>query len=589
MLLLVWLRSDASERPLAARSETPSAARESAPDSLRGGSAEKRVETAPDKDRVEAGARSGAPEEASAPAAPPAADDRRAELIVRVVDERTGAAVPEVLVGVHPVVEGQDPFADSEVVQRQLKPWSRGVRVEDIVPVEVQTTESDGRAHFVPSTGVALRLVTFGEYEDDPMASRTLGEGDVGGLDRARWPARLPLAPIAPGEVRAVDFVVPVRERRPLTVTVLEEGAEGRAVAGAEVVLVRRRSTVIAGTGSVSRAGKRDCGTTDAAGKLTFDATRIEDVHGKITADGFGPAFFALAPGSPDALVVRLTEAASVQGQLVDPQGAPVARQRIGAAGHTRDHPWFGGRPEHADQGGDLGWRVRTEHDGRFRFEELPANVPLEFEIAFEDRTLCDAEWPLVLAPGEVREVRWTACFGLVLTGVVLDAEGRPLAERPVWLLRDRETPRGQRYLRGNELEADQVARAARTDLEGRFELDELMPGTYWIALAPGEAGGPKLAVPVRVDQDHLSVELREPQSLTIRGVVSRAGQAASGARIVARPEVGRGEIVAVADANGVFALGPLAPGSFLVRADTASTGEVRAQAGDRDLELTLD
>jgi len=500
------------------------------------------------------------------------------ELLVRAIDRATGVPVAGLLVGLHRVV--------SEVAQRQLKPWTRGLRTSALVPVTVRTTGPDGRAGFTPAPGVPLRVVTLGEYAGDPLAERVLAEGDVGELDRERWPVRFDLPPLAAGEVRAFDFVTPVRRRARLRLRVL---AGTNPVAGAKVMLVRRRATAIAGTGSVERAGSTECGTTDAAGRIEVEATMLEDVHGRVEADGFGPAFFVLVETRRE-LVVRLRRSASVSGRLVDTDGAAASGVRIQARANMRNHAWFGGVPASADQGGDLEWGARTDTDGRFVLEGLPAGVAIELYLMNEDRALCDADWPLVLEPGEEREVLWTACEGWTLEGVVLDREGQPLPERAVWLLRGEGVPEGRRYLRGNELETDQVIAATLSDLDGRFTLDELVAGNYWIALAPREHPGPSAALPVRVSAQ-TQVVVRELPSLRIRGLVLRRGVACAGALVRATPEPGLGEVIVLADATGAFDLGPVAAGTFLLRAEMDGTVgvPVRAEAGDVALELLVE
>jgi len=206
----------------------------------------------------------------------------------------------------------------------------------------------------------------------------------------------------------------------------------------------------------------------------------------------------------------------------------------------------------------------------------------------------------VTLAPGETREVELRPSNICKLTGIVKDDKGLPVADLTLWLLRAGTSP--HLYLSSWEDE-DLVARA-KTDAQGRFTIPKVSPGTWRLgpeakmyrdgAPIPEDAVAP-VAILVEIptgEQEH-EVELVVHRGITISGtVLDPDGNGVNNAGVSAFAD---GNWIGTScNEDGVFVLGPLAPGNYKLDAtpsfhkEFADSERVQVDAGAHDVVLHL-
>ncbi len=123
---------------------------------------------------------------------------------------------------------------------------------------------------------------------------------------------------------------------------------------------------------------------------------------------GYSTTFFLIdgehaSPASP--ALIRLLKSAVITGRITDRRGKPLP-----ALGFWVDAALADFLPEETDVVRDkwpLTWSATTIGGGRFRLENLPANIPLRYHILLGSKILLREERGLVLAPGETLERTW--------------------------------------------------------------------------------------------------------------------------------------------------------------------------------------
>lgn len=125
---------------------------------------------------------------------------------------------------------------------------------------------------------------------------------------------------------------------------------------------------------------------------------------------------------------------------------------------------------------------------------------------------------------------------GLAIEGTVRYEDGEPASR--AWLVADHENP-----LWGDSTGADDPIvgdlldagpprehRVTRADEQGRFRIDGLSPGTYWIGAREVEAGGPPLAL-VRTRHEDVSIAgiVVDPRGARVAEAIVSTGEASAG------------------------------------------------------------
>jgi hypothetical protein len=309
-----------------------------------------------------------------------------------------------------------------------------------------------------------------------------------------------------------------------------------------------------------------------------------------VVSPGHGLAITSIDRGHEsrdDALVIRLSESAHLNALAVARDGTPLEGVRV----RLTTKPWHVAQsmgPEVWARLDDLEWSCRTGPDGRCSIE-LPAFTPLALEYEKEGLFERSESDPITLDPGEVREVVCHIGSGAAIAGRLMEEGGEGIEGVELWLVpAEADVPR---YLRSY----DEPAASTTTDRTGRFELTDVAEGAWWVGPAPGGAF-PTRAEVVDVaggvaDRELLLVV---PRDLFIEGhVVDDSGAPLARVHVSLTKE---GEQVWVddeTDEDGLFAIGPVARGTFDLRAWSALTDHVRSgaipvAAGDDEVRVEL-
>lgn len=256
--------------------------------------------------------------------------------------------------------------------------------------------------------------------------------------------------------------------------------------------------------------------------------------------------------GATTTVDLPLTLGATLSGRVVDEHGAPVAGAsgRLARGGRSRaERIPFRRDAEDA--------AFRTGPDGTFKAERLAPGGDQQLVVAHPEFERCVLPGLTLPAGGAKTGLTVVLRRGLELTGVVVDAEGRPVtgAEIEVRPSASERTGRGGGFLieLGGRRNAD--ASQASSGADGRFRVAGLSPGAYSVHARRGGYADTSLD-PVRLERNELapSVELKLGAGAAIRGFVRRNdGAGAKGYVVRARPESG-------GDGGGPFGVGPLEP-----------------------------
>jgi hypothetical protein len=241
---------------------------------------------------------------------------------------------------------------------------------------------------------------------------------------------------------------------------------------------------------------------------------------------------------------------------------------------------------------------VTTDVDGRFRLAEPRAMHVVTVTVAASDgRALTELRPDLDVAPGETAELTLRAPRGATLSGVVLDADGRPVPGAQVlawtaWLPEVEAI--GQRR--------PDPDRRVSCDAAGRFVLSGAGPPLLLVPSAPGMAPVRGLHGRLADGETMTDVVLRLGPAHRLAGrVVDEHGVPVAGQPVLATRSDGRHGThspvpgaplgaLAVSGDDGRFALEPLAAGAWSVRTGQAPYMplELRVEAPAAGLEITL-
>lgn len=325
--------------------------------------------------------------------------------------------------------------------------------------------------------------------------------------------------PAPAGQTQATIALAPTA----LLQGVVVEAATADPVAGVRVVARAREGSYVAVSGADGRyritglAGGECALSADHAGFVPWSREGIR-----------------LAAGEAEGLDVALTRGAAVAGRVTDEQGAPVA----GAAGHVVRRGGTGVDVFKQFVAGS--GTFETDAEGRFVVRRLEPGPNQTLSVRHEDHqpeTLAGLE----LTPGETLSgIDVVLRRGLVLRGVVVDPDARPVPDAQVRLTRSRSnlggggfffTPWGRAFAPGEE----------STDVEGRFEVRGIAPGPYQLSVTK------RSYVTARLDEVEVTEEgIAEPLEVTlvpgasISGVLTTTtGSPAPGLRVMALPAAG--------------------------------------------------
>jgi len=495
----------------------------------------------------------------------------KALLLVRAVDQGNGEALPRVRMSLRP--------------QRGGSSFSRHVSESRGSLGTSPLTDAEGRAEFDVPAGVELRLTAQGADEHVGRA-----EAEV--------------EPLARGERRELVLEIPSGNDLHFFVQVLAR-EDRTPIAGAhvELLLASTRTTSVDGreTSTVLETIVAE-GLTDEEGR--FDALlrswSVRDL--RVRAPGYGVVLGQVGKehDAPEfAKVVLLAGAATVRARVVSLGGVPLAdgTVRLWTEGYRltgTEHRETYYSPSIAWQE----WTARVDAEGTCVLEELPAGVPLHIEIRRAGEVVKKDLPDLVLESGELREVVWNLGGACRLGGTLLDQNDEPVAGHAVWLERAAHSV----PCVFSKYAARSVAEST-TDEAGRFAFDDVGTGRWCLGpaavLSEWDDRDPRALAPVAIlveipeGSPAEQVLLRAHRGLYIQGrVLDPAGEPARGVRISGfNMEALVSFDVPDTEEDGSFALGPLVPGRYDLRArggGGASPDRIVAEAGARDVVLVM-
>ena len=461
----------------------------------------------------------------------------------------------------------------------------------------------------LPRVWVDLRLAGA-ERTDLPL--RTAVTGDEGTArfelppDRAlelatrteAWiaeEARLDVAPLTPGEARTLDVPLATEADARFFGRVLD-AATDQPLAGAWVRL-DDLVTWDAAAGGFERPGVAEASSgTDGLFELRLCSWRPGVL--RIVREGYGMAMVSASAafGSPlEPRVVSLEREAALEITVVG--ASEPLRAVVSVPSHhllNESGPWnYRWLP-------DPRWEapVQADQTGGARLAGLPPNVPLALRLLAGEETVHESE-PLRLDPGETRRLELVLSAGAGIRGVVVDEAGAPAPGTEVWLVKgaQAETTLFHSYV-------EPFART-RADERGAFAFAGVEDGEWTVGPASTRAvGAPArpdlvagLAHAVRIGPGAApELELVVWRGLYVRGrAVGAGGSEPVGFVTVFASSPGFfGSVLAMSDAKGDFALGPLVPGDYVVQGRASGAGShtsaapVRAKAGDEGVVLSF-
>lgn len=415
--------------------------------------------------------------------------------------------------GYAPAILELDPLEPKYYVgfEAVLRPGQRGVgRVVDpdaapVAGAEVELTPA-ARAHENPSW-----------WDDDRPRLLTADDGrfEVPDLVSGRYRLTVAARGFAPLEVDGLEIgETASTDLGIFTLTpgaVLEgrvEDPAGRPVAGAEAWIdLGRVSRLLTRRETVVRA-------TDRAGRFVFeDLPPGEEIGLTVRKRGFVPTDrITVAVPAAEPVTVVLAPAGRVTGTVLGPDREPVAGAEVEIG------------PDDPDERARRGSRDRTDAEGRFALEDVPAGtVALTVRApAYLEYRLADHE----VTPGEPDDpLEIVLERGAVVHGTLTAAGGEPVPGASVRVLSRQETRRGD--LRpGSEVQ---------TDAEGGFRVEGVPPGPASVIARRGKHHHVERKIEVRPGDQR--VDLVFGPGYTVSGrVVDGGGRPVADARVGLQP-----------------------------------------------------
>ncbi|MBM7119142.1 carboxypeptidase regulatory-like domain-containing protein [Archangium primigenium] len=244
---------------------------------------------------------------------------------------------------------------------------------------------------------------------------------------------------------------------------------------------------------------------TDARGHFAFEGLPAQPHY---TLEARHPGLMSSLEVDPqesaDTLTVEMAPAVALRGVVRDPTGRPIPDAHVEAEVAPSD-----------EEGNALGGSARTDEHGAYVLEDL---VPAHYRVHAGAAGHLDSESQEVELTRGAREQDFTLAPATVLSGVLVDEDGQPVADESL------------------QLTSPALAETLRTDSgqDGRFAFDVPRVGRY------------HLQVMGRTSQAQAPVEVTAPAELrlsvqrlpTLRGeVVDDTGLALSGVEVSLWPE----------------------------------------------------
>lgn len=335
------------------------------------------------------------------------------------------------------------------------------IRLREPARITGRVLGADGRP--LPGASVAARPEPTGDGRDPagtpgaftPLPVKTGADGGftIAGLSPGPWS----LAIRAPGHLlsRREGVVVAEGEAAEAGAIRLEAGlAIAGTVADLEGAPIRgARVEIVPGSDVDAALFAADRVWTDAAGRFSFDALPPGTYGLTVFAPGYAPELREIAAGGQE-VAFRLEAGKTIEGRVLLPDGTPAPGIVVTARGAD-------GGTARAVSGPGGEFRFTELHSGDFRIDAAPERPGGPDGVVSGPDV---RETTMVGVPAGARDVEIRLKPGLAIAGVVVTAEGTPVAGATV-------------IARGPGPEA-----FAATDERGAFRLRRLSPGEYTIA-----------------------------------------------------------------------------------------------------------
>lgn len=401
--------------------------------------------------------------------------------------------------------------------------------------------------------------------------------------------ASLVLAPLVEGEQRELVVALEARAAVPCEALIID-AESGAPIAGAEL---RRRHTE-PGPATAWTVRGVPSAISEERGRATLARPAGQAATYQVDARGYGPATFRVSGEETGAArTVRLSRAAQVELRLDGAVDAAALLARVHCP------------PGEVDRGGgnfaagaELEWVEPFGRDGRVTVTGLPAHAALQLEVLDERGELVVPSSPLRLAPAEARVIELDLAGGVHVFGALAGADGAPIPDQELWLVPA--ARRGPANLASREsLRA--VHTRTRTDGLGRFSLRGVPHGDWCLGPAPALRPGSTELAPLGQwfhapqELEELELNVRTCAGVYLAGrVLDPDGAAAGHAALTYRGLGDATPLYAQTDQHGAFALGPLPPGAYELRAQPdrrgahAGSAPELVVAGEAPIDLHL-
>lgn len=460
---------------------------------------------------------------------------------------------------------------------------------------EAQKKVADGQGGFfaleqvrTDPDGKGTLSIAPGEERELNVSHRELGSEN---LTRT-------IAPMEPGEVRAIDVVLRTKNDAMYTAIVVD-GETGRPLAGVVVdVQAPTVGTIVTLAKPALRAPRIAALRTDEGGVAAFPDATWRKRSAVLFAEGFAVRRVR-AGGSPKAKgleaphEVRLEREALLHVRLVDAPENVMVHATINS---SRLYSQVGGMIELS---GPRHFRVYADPLGdgsSFLVRGLPSGASVEIFVVESGKLLHQENGVVTPEAGKVKRLAIALGMNGRVRGKALGVDGKPVAGKDVWI----DTASG--HFVSEFFRYEEAFAKTSTAKDGTFEFERLPPGKYMVAYVQGMERGGGVAAPiaegVRVDVtgsgDPVDVVLQELMGLTISGkLLDPDGEPARGYVTVRMKGGSWSRDVNLRSDDGTFAVGPLLPGLYMVsgsahRHPYAASLRIEVEAGAEDVVLQL-
>jgi uncharacterized GH25 family protein len=287
--------------------------------------------------------------------------------------------------------------------------------------------------------------------------------------------------------------------------------------------------------------------TTAADGSFAlagFEPERTVALH--VSRGGYGKASVEVVPPLAAPLAITLHPASALSGRVVDRAGRPVGGARVRLEVERRR----GSGMTRWSVGDDVG----TDETGSFRFAAVDPGLALLTVVApgFQTARVAELE---VAAGADLEGVEIVLAPGAVVSGRVVNADGRPQAGATVGVLTPEDFP----------------GTGTPTDGNGAYRLDGVEPGPRRVAATGPE--GDRVVAELDVVAGENRLDFRLPGGVEVAGRVVDEGRApvvGAEVQLLALAGGGGGRRRAASGADGAFRFPSVPDGKWIVAAAAA-------------------